>query len=104
MRYLIPLLLLSTTAVAQQQGQGPCDTAQKVHDFLTQQYGEKPFVEFKDSQGRQLIMYVNPQSGSYTVIATNGAMSCGISVGGSFTPADPNRFKTEEPKKKEDPS
>jgi len=104
MRYLIPLLLMTTAAVAQQQSQNPCDTAQKVHEFLTQQYGEKPFIEFKDSQGRQMIMYVNPTTGSYTVITTNNISSCGVSAGSSFAPADQNRFKESEPKKKEVPS
>ena len=104
MRYIIPLLMITTAASAQQQGQPPCDSAQKVHEFLTKEYGEKPFVEFKDTQGRQMIMYVNPSSGSYTVINTDGIHSCALIAGNSFTPADQNRFKSVDPKKKEDPS
>ena len=99
MKYLIPLLLISTSAIAQQSG--PCDESQKVYELLTNQYGEKPFVEMKDSKGRKLIMFVNPQTGSWTVVATDDSIACGISAGKEFTPADSKRF-TE--KKKEDPS
>ena len=99
MKYIIPLLLVSTSALAQQTG--PCDESQKVYELLTKQYGEKPFVEMRDTKGRKMVMFVNPQTGSWTVIATDDKTSCGISAGKEFLPADPNRFK-EEPKK--DPS
>ena len=56
MKYLIPCLLLSTSALAQQQS-GPCDTKEKIHEVLTKQYGEKPFIEMKDNFGRQFVMY-----------------------------------------------
>lgn len=92
-------LLISAPALAQQAG--PCDESQKVYELLTGSYGEKPFIEMKDSKNRKLVMFVNPQTGTWTVIATDDKLACGISAGKEFTPADPNRFKI-EPKK--DPS
>jgi hypothetical protein len=101
MRYLIPLLLLSTAAVAQQQS---CGTSQKVHDFLSNDYGEKPFIEMKDERDRQFIMYVNPDTGSWTVVLlTDQGTLCGVSSGKGMIPAT-KRFETTPPKKKEDPS
>lgn len=102
MRYLIPLLLLSTSALAQQQPN--CGTAQSVHDFLENQYGEKPFIEMKDQNGRQFIMYVNPNGSSWTVVhLSEQGLMCGVSSGKDFAPAT-KRFETTAPKKKEDPS
>jgi hypothetical protein len=101
MRYLIPLLLISTSAVAQQQ---PCGTAQTVHDFISNNYSEKPFIEMKDENDRQFIMYVNPDNGSWTVVQlTEQGTMCGISSGKGMIPAT-KRFETTPPKKKEDPS
>jgi hypothetical protein len=99
MKYLIPLLLISTSALAQQQP-GPCASKEKTHELLTKQYGEKPFVEMKDNFGRQFVMYVNPNSGTWTVIVTKDDMSCGVSAGKDLTPVDPKRFE----QKKSDPS
>ena len=99
MKYLIPFLLISTSVLAQQQS-GPCDTKEKTHELLTKQYGEIPFVEMKDNFGRQFVMYVNPNTGTWTVIATKDDVSCGVSAGKDLTPADPKRFEL----KKSDPS
>jgi hypothetical protein len=99
MKYLIPLLLISTSAIAQQAG--PCDETQKVYNFLINNYGEKPFVEMKDNKDRKMIMFVNPETGTWTVIITDDKIACGVSAGKNFTPADPKRYQE---KKKEDPS
>ena len=99
MKYLIPFLLISTSVLAQQQS-GPCDTKEKTHELLTKQYGEIPFVEMKYNFGRQFVMYVNPNTGTWTVIATKDDVSCGVSAGKDLTPADPKRFEL----KKSDPS
>jgi len=96
MKYLIPLLLISTSSLAQQQS-GPCDTKQKTHELLTKQYGEKPFIEMKDNFDNQFVMYVNPNTGTWTVVSTKDDVSCGVSAGKDLTPADPNRFKKEDP-------
>lgn len=91
MKYLISLLLISTSAFAQQQT-SPCDTKEKTHELLTKQYGERPFIEMKDNFDRQFVMYVNPNTGTWTVIATKDDLSCAVSAGKDFTPADPKRF------------
>ena len=93
MKYLIPFLLVSTSALSQENS--ACTTASNLHNFLTQKYGEKPFVKMKDGNNRQLVMYVNPTTGSWTVIITSGEMSCGVSAGRDFSPVDPERFKVE---------
>lgn len=95
MKYLIPLLLISTSAIAQQTK--PCEESQKIYNFLIDNYGEKPFVEMKETTGRKLVIFVNPQTGSWTVITTDDKIACGISSGKEFTPADPNRYKKEDP-------
>jgi hypothetical protein len=101
MKYLIPLLLLSTAAVAQQSR---CGSGQEIHDMLSNDYHEKPFVEMKDNQDRQFIMYVNPDSGTWTVVQlTESGLLCGISAGKGFTPAITKRYETTDPKKKEIP-
>jgi len=101
MKYLIPLMLLSTTAMAQKQQNGPCDQAQRVYNLLIQNYGERPFIEMVDNKGHKLIMFVNPETSTWTIVATDDSIACGISAGKDFTPADPKRFQE---KKKENPS
>ena len=96
MKYLLPLLLISTSVFAQENSN--CTTNSNLHNLLTQKYGEKPFVQMKDGNGRQLIMYVSPVTGSWTVIATSGDTSCGLASGDEFSPVDADRFKV-EPKK-----
>ena len=101
MKYLLPLLLF-IPGVAQAQ-QTACDTAQKVHDFLVNDYGEKPFAEMKDEKDRQFLMYVNPDTGTWTVTQiADGGLMCGISSGKNFIPAT-KRFETTIPKKPEIP-
>ena len=107
MRYLIPLLVISSSALAEEApNMSRCADAQKIHDFLVTEYGEKPFAEMKTVDGNQLIMYVNPKTSTYTVVATDYKISCGISAGKDFKPATEKHF--EEPKtgsgKPENPS
>jgi len=101
MKYLLPLLLFIPGAVQAQQA--ACGASQKVHDFLVNDYGEKPFIEMKDEKDRQFLMYVNPDTGTWTVTQlTEGGVMCGISSGKGFTPAT-KRFETTLPKKPEIP-
>jgi hypothetical protein len=102
MKYLIPLLLLSTAAIADTPTK--CGKSQDVHNFLSNQFGEKPFIEMKLNDNQQFIMYVNPNTGTWTVtqLTENGLM-CGVSAGKDFTPAT-KRFEVTKPKEKEIPS
>ena len=97
MRYLLPLLLLSTSALAQQQP--VCQDAQKVRDFLTNEYGEKPVYEMTDGDNRHLIIFVNEQTGSWSVIATDDKISCVVDVGKDMRPYGKEAPKPVEPKK-----
>ena len=97
MKYLIPMLIICTPVVAQQSNMQRCADAQKIHDFLVIEYGEKPFAEMKNSDGQQLIMYVNPTTSSYTVIVTDMKQSCGVSAGKDFKPATEKRFDDPKP-------
>jgi hypothetical protein len=100
MKYLIPLLLfIPCAAIAEPQGR--CDTAQKVHEYLNSDYGEIPFIEMKDNQDRQFIMYANPKTGSWTVLQLTDDKLCGISAGKEMIPAT-KRYETTEPNKKKD--
>lgn len=105
MKYLITtLLILSTSSVYADTQIGKCGSAQDVHNFLSKQFGEKPFIEMKDINDRQFIMYVNPNGSSWTVVQlTEQGQMCGISSGKDFTPAT-KRYEITEPKKKENPS
>ena len=106
MRYLIPMLIICTPVVAQQPNMQRCADAQKIHDFLVTEYGEKPFAEMKNSDGQQLIMYVNPKTSSFTVIVTDMKQSCGVSAGTDFKPSTEKHFKDPDAndKKSESPS
>jgi len=92
MRYLIPLvaLILTTPAFAQQ----PCGDASKVHKMLSEEYGEKPLAELDDSFGRHLVIYVSPTTLSWTVVHLDKEkkISCGISAGTNFKPANLKEF------------
>jgi len=103
MKYLLPLMLITTPVLAEDprpQDLSRCADAQKIHEFLVSEYGEKPFAEMKNSQGGFLIMYVNPKTSSYTVIQTDLKISCGISAGTDFSPSIEKHWKDPEPKEK----
>ena len=104
MRYLIPLLLVSTSVIAEDLPR--CADAQKMHDFLYTEYGEKIFIEMKNSQGGQLVLYVNPDTSTWTVIETDWKKSCGISAGTDFKPSIEKHLNDppQKPKKSESPS
>ena len=86
MKYLIPLLLISTSAVAQENPK--CADASKIYNLLYKDYGEKPFIQFKGTNGSDFIMFVNPKTDTYTVVQVIGDMMCAVSAGGEFKPAD----------------
>ena len=100
MKYLIPLLLVPSIAYADPHAK--CETSQKVHDFLVNTYGEIPFIDMKDQQGRQFIMYSSPKTSTWTVvIVTEQGLMCGVSSGTDMTPAA-KRYETTNPEKKPD--
>ena len=84
--FLIPLLLISTSAVAQESPK--CADASKIYNMLIKEYGEKPFAQFKGQSGSDFIMFVSPKSNTYTVVQVIGNVMCGVSAGDDFKPAD----------------
>jgi hypothetical protein len=105
MKYLIPLLLLSTAAIAQESAT-TCTTPEKIFSFLNTNYGEIPFAEFLDGTNRHMVMLVSPKTGSLTVlIETQDGKYCGIAAGTKFEPVDQKKYeKYLEAKKPENPS
>lgn len=91
MKYLLPLVLIATPVFADNLPR--CADAQEMHDVLVKDYGEKPFLEMKNSQGGQLVMYLNPETSTWTVIETDWKKSCGISAGTEFKPSTEKHFK-----------
>ena len=99
MKYLLPILLLSTTASYAAQ---KCMPAEKAYSMLREQYNEKPFAELVDNQNNTLILFVSPGNGTWTVVYETEDNLCAVDAGKSFSPADEKKY--EEKYKKKDPS
>jgi hypothetical protein len=103
MKYLVPLLLISTAAVAQENGP-LCAIGDKVFGYLNSQYGEIPFAEFLDPQNRHMIMLVSPKTSTWTVLLEQSdGKFCGVASGTKFEPADQKKFEKYQEKKPETP-
>lgn len=94
MRCFIPaFILLATSAAAQESSEAPkCFEAPKVAEFLSRQFGEKPFAEMDDRNGRHLFIFVSPTTNSWTVAALVGGSLCAVDAGEKFQPADASKF------------
>lgn len=79
------LALFPTISYAQEE----CMDAFKVHKMASEQYGEKPFVDLNEKGIRQLIIYANMTTGTWTVFAYNPQQNqlCAITAGKDFKPA-----------------
>jgi hypothetical protein len=103
MKYLVPLLLVSTLATAQ-EAPSRCASGEKIFSYLSQQYGEIAFAEFLDPQAHHMVMLVSPKTSTWTVLVDEGNdVYCGISSGTKFEPADTKKFEKYAPKKPEIP-
>ena len=105
MKYLLPLLLISTAALAEEEAAPSprCAKAEKVYQFLDSEYGEIPFAEFKDQQGRDLVMYLSPKTSTWSVLQIYGNYYCVISSGTEFKPAEQKNYDKLKEKKPETP-
>lgn len=92
MRYLVPLLILSTPAIAQQDNMERCANVDKITKFLAESYGEKPFVEMDDKFNKHLVIYWNGETGSWTVVAVDNDKACGVDAGKNMKPADKTKL------------
>ena len=103
MKYLIPLLLISTAAVAE-DSVSRCASGDKIFPYLNQQYGEIAFAEFLDRQNRRMVMLVSPKTSTWTVLLEESAdRFCAVAAGTKFEPADQKKFENYQDKKPEIP-
>lgn len=77
---LIPQLTLAAEAVATQM---VCDDTKKIVTSLKEEYNEKPIIIGKatDEAGSLMTLWMSPTTGSWTILATKGDVSCIIGVG-----------------------
>ena len=88
MKYVIPLLLLSTITAAADQ-QPACGDITAAYTYLLKQYGEHPMIQMKDASNRTLVIFTNPTTRTWTVLQfLNDTKSCAIASGEDLTPAD----------------
>jgi hypothetical protein len=103
MKYLLPFLLLTTSALAEEEVPR-CASGEKIFTFLNSQYGEIPFAEFLDQQDRRMVMTVSPSTSTWTVLLEdNSGKFCGIASGTKFEPADQKKFEKYKEKKSDTP-
>ena len=104
MKYLIPLLIINTAAIAQEEPQSKCADAGKLIQFLAKDYGEIPFAEFTTNAGTHLLMFVSPKTSTYTVVSVeNEDTYCGVSAGKDFKPANQKDYEKYKDKDTEKP-
>jgi len=103
MKYLIPVLLVSTAAIAE-DAVPRCASGEKIFAYLNTEYGEIPFAEFLDPQDRHMVMTVSPKTSTWTVLLEDSSGKfCGIASGSKFEPADLKKFEKYKEKKPETP-
>jgi hypothetical protein len=61
-----------------------CASTADVVSLLTQRYGEAPIARGTDDQGRLVLWWGNPETGSWTATITAGDETCIAAQGGSF--------------------
>lgn len=91
MRYLIPLMLLATPALAQENMERCADT-DKIVKFLAESYGERPFVEMDNKYEKHLVLFWNGDTGTWTVVAVDKDKACGVDAGKNMKPADKTKL------------
>ena len=85
-KLLLPFLLLSQPVYAEEVA---CNTLELVHDVLANKHGEKPFIEMVNSDGKRSIIYLNPETKTYTILYFNSDknIACMADSGDSLQPA-----------------
>ena len=91
-KFIFTLLALFPT-MTHAQDKNDCMDAATAHKGIGEQYGEKPFVDLNEKGIRQLIIYANMTTGTWTVFAFNPQQNqlCAITAGKDFKPAE-SRF------------
>ena len=98
MKYLaLALALIATPAAAQQQ----CGPEVPVMKMLQESHGEVPFAEGVSKRGARIVIVVNPETQTYTVLAVSpNKIACLVDAGEGFQPAK----VAEKPSKEDSPS
>ena len=93
MKKIIFTLLVLFPTMTYAQDKNDCVDAVTAHKGMEEQYGEKPFVDLNEKGVRQLIIYANMATGTWTVFAFNPQQNqlCAITAGKDFKPAE-SRF------------
>lgn len=65
----------------------PCDTAQNMFKALDQRYKETPILVM-DSKETKIIVTVNLETATWTVLETDGENACALSFGQGFKTND----------------
>lgn len=86
MKYALTILaaLIATPAAAQQQ----CGPEAPVMQMLQESHGEIPFAEGVSQRGARIVVVVNPETRSYTILAVSPQkIACMVDAGEAFEPA-----------------
>lgn len=99
--FVLGLVALSAPAFAQQQ---PCFSAAQMMEILGQQYGESPVgtavtdpIPQYGMPPARITLFVNPESGSWTIIAGNGTCYSAILSGMEWSGISPEPREPEVP-------
>jgi hypothetical protein len=85
MRYLLTLAAICLTAPAMAQQPPPCGVWVKMAYKLANEYLEAPLAEMIDAQGNALELWVNPDTGTWTILSTTpGGPTCMVKGGEDF--------------------
>ena len=84
MRFLLLAGLLMLPAAA--HAQADCRSAPEMAEFLAAGYGETPVASGLTMDGSLLVVFSNPETGSWTVVTVDpSGLACMRSGGGEFT-------------------
>lgn len=87
------LIGLAMPAVAQQT---PCGPIPIILKSLDEGYGETPEFAMTDRGKNSLLLTLNVQTGTWTILALRGQMLCGVISGENFSNAPPGIRKGKE--------
>jgi hypothetical protein len=88
-RAIVASAIILTAACSQQAfAAAACSDAKEIVAYLAEKYGEQEAITMISMRGPSLTIYANPETGSFTVIATMATqpdIACVIDTGTDFT-------------------
>jgi hypothetical protein len=87
--YLYILVLIPTLAFADPQiltFDSYCDKTENIFKALRERFNEMPYVTgtAEDMANSTMSMWVNPTTGTWSILSTKNALTCVIGTGGKF--------------------